>query len=57
MKLSLFVIAVIFSFGCSEFSQPEYSDDDISQHAKEKASAIVYNFYDSYELFSLSTKF
>ena len=47
---SLFVIAVIFSFGCSEFSQPEYSDDDISQHAKEKASAIVYNFYDSYEL-------
>ena len=42
--------------GCAEFFQPEYSDDEIADHAKEKASAIVYDYYKSFQLFSLSTE-
>ena len=55
LMLSAFAL-MIFSIGCGADDPLPFSKEEISEHAKEKASIIAYEYYSTYNLFSLSTE-
>ena len=49
------LILTVMQVSCSEFNQPKFTDDEIIDHATQKASSIVRDFYSNFNFFSFST--
>ena len=49
------LILIVAQVSCGEFNQPNFTDDEIMEHATQKASSIVRDFYSNFQFFSLST--
>lgn len=50
------ILIALVLVSCSEFAEPKFSDDEIREHAQQKASSIVREYYTNFNLFSLSTE-
>lgn len=53
--LSLLFALIVLQTSCSEFNQPNFTDEEIREHATQKASSIVRDFYNNFDFFSFST--
>ena len=49
------LILIVMQVSCSELNQPAFTDDEIMEHATQKASSIVRDFYSNFSFFSFST--
>ena len=49
------LMLMLAMLSCSEFGQPAFTDDEIMEHAKQKASSIVRDYYNNFSFFSFST--
>ena len=52
--MRIWLIFLLILVSCSNPLQEQFSDDEIAEYAETKGFEIVYNSYNSYDLFSLS---